>query len=131
MILEMAMKSNPVTKSYKKIDLNTHGYVNYGYRYKVKDLIDESKKHEVFDLDLSSIDLSVKPWEFCERVQDLADHFLRVKDADLSFPIILDAYGYICDGWHRVMKALISNHKTVKAIRILDFPEGEKIKTNE
>lgn len=125
------MKNNPVTKIYEPINLEKHNYENYGHLYKVKDLIDKSKKYEAFDLDLNSIDLSAKPWEFSNRIQDIADHFLRVNDADMNFPIILDEYGYICDGWHRVMKALITNKKTIKAVRILELPEGKKVANDE
>lgn len=120
-------KNNPATYLYEPLDINDHNYCNYGHKYKVSDLIEESKKYEIFDLDLSSIDLSARPWEFVLRIQDLADHFLRVMNANLDYPIILDDYGYICDGWHRVMKALIENHKTIKAIRLLSMPKGEKV----
>ena len=115
--------NNPFVAQYERINIDRHHYVNYGRRYKVVDLIDESKKYEVFDLQLNSIDISAKPWGFTERIADLADHYKRVMDADLKYPVILDQYGYICDGWHRVMKALIQNKKSIKAIRLLEMPD--------
>lgn len=125
------MKNNPVTKCFEPVEIDDHNYHNYGHKFLVEDLIRKSKEYEVFDLDLNSIDLSAKPWEFTDRVADLAYHFLRVQNADLSYPIILDEYGYICDGWHRLMKALITNQKTIKAIRLLAMPKGEKVKSDE
>ncbi len=117
------MKNNPVTKIYEPMDLSDHHYCNYGRKYKVLDLIELSKGCKQFNIRLDSIDLSVRPWEYTERIADLADHIMRMNDADLDSPVILDLYGYICDGWHRVVKALTEDRRIIKAVRLLEMPE--------
>jgi hypothetical protein len=41
----------------------------------------------------------------------------RVKDADLSFPVILHPDGYLMDGYHRVCKALMAGMTTIEAVK--------------
>ena len=55
-------------------------------------------------------------------LRDLVMHIQAVNDADLSFPIILDEDGYLMDGRHRLMKAIISGNKTIKAVRFEENP---------
>lgn len=120
----MKMKNNPVTLAHYPNNIKTESYCNYGRKYRTIDLIEKSKEYDVFDLSLNSIDLSAKPWEFTDRIADLADHFLDVQNANLDYPIILDSYGYICNGWHRIVKALLLNHKTIKAVRLIEMPNN-------
>ena len=37
-------------------------------------------------------------------------HCKRVKDCNLEYPIILDDFGQICDGWHRIAKAVLEGN---------------------
>jgi len=53
----------------------------------------------------------------------MAMHFKAVQKADLSYPIILDEDGELMDGRHRLMKALIKGHKTIKAVRFESNPK--------
>ena len=39
----------------------------------------------------------------------------RIKDADLSYPILMTHKGAILDGFHRVAKAVLEGKKTVRA----------------
>jgi len=55
-------------------------------------------------------------------MRDMAYHIDRVNKADFKHPILIDNQGCICDGWHRVMKAIMLGHTTIKAIRLLDMP---------
>jgi hypothetical protein len=55
---------------------------------------------------------------------DFITHYKRVKDTDLKYPILLDDRGCICDGWHRVAKAIIEGKKYIKAIRIEEMPDA-------
>ena len=50
-------------------------------------------------------------------LRELVGHIKSVNDADLSFPIILDEDGEIMDGRHRIMKAILTGKKTIKAVR--------------
>ncbi|MCB0125889.1 MAG: hypothetical protein KDE58_26720, partial [Caldilineaceae bacterium] len=38
----------------------------------------------------------------------VADHVQRILDADLNYPIILSAEGYLMDGGHRIAKAYLA-----------------------
>lgn len=49
-------------------------------------------------------------------------HMNAVLKADMQYPIILDEDGAIMDGKHRVMKALMEGHKTIKAVRFEENP---------
>lgn len=48
--------------------------------------------------------------------QQMIEHFQLIQQADLSYPIILSADGRV-DGMHRVAKAKLLDHLTIKAVR--------------
>lgn len=50
-------------------------------------------------------------------LRDMVTHFQAVRDSDLSKPIILDEDGELMDGRHRLMKAMLTNLETIKAVR--------------
>ena len=54
----------------------------------------------------------------------MAYHIRRMNKADLQYPIILDDTGYICDGWHRLLKSIIGGKETIMAIRLPLMPES-------
>lgn len=90
--------------------------------YKVTDLIEAAKAIEPFDLPLQGIDISINPWgKPC--IKNFVFEMQRVKKANLKYPIILDNEGFICDGWHRVVKAILAGHTTIKAIRLEVMPD--------
>ena len=96
----------------------------YQHSWDVTNLIQycKEKEYEVFDLPLVGIDISIKVWDV-NSIQSFISHSKRVKDVDMSKPIILDDTGFICDGWHRVIKAIVNGDKIIKAIRIEEMPE--------
>ena len=55
-------------------------------------------------------------------LRDMVMHFKAVNDANLTFPIILDEDGDVMDGRHRIMKALLTGAKTIKAVRFETNP---------
>ena len=57
----------------------------------------------------------------------LAVDSIRLNNADLNCPIILDEDGEIMDGRHRIVKAIITHEKTIKAVRFDENPEPCKI----
>jgi hypothetical protein len=69
--------------------------------------------------------LSGKP--FTNR--DMAEEARRVLQADLSYPIILFPGGEVMDGAHRIAKAWILGHATIKAVRFPEKPEPDRRKT--
>jgi hypothetical protein len=49
----------------------------------------------------------------------------RVKNADLSYPIILTPDGHICDGCHRTLKVYLSGHKMINAVQLQEMPPAD------
>lgn len=114
----------------EKVELIDSNYVNRGQTYSALKLIEHSKKFKVFDLPLIGIDLYRKPWEI-KNIDDFCYHVQRVMKTDLKHPIILDYYGTVCDGWHRVCKAILLGKTTIKAIRLETMPECDSFKKPE
>lgn len=107
-------------------DYNYHSntYTRKDRSYSVIDLIEASKSLPLFDLPIKGLDISVNPWG-APSIKYYAWHMQRVSDANLKYPIILDDEGYICDGWHRVVKAIIKGDETIKAVRLTVMPDCE------
>lgn len=120
--------SNIPKVNIESISFNDSCYVNYGKKWKAKDLYKfaKEKKYEVFDLPLAGINLNQCPFDI-ECLDDFIYHANRLKNVDLNYPIIIDKYGCIADGYHRVCKAILEGYKTIKAIRLEEMPKKCKI----
>lgn len=105
-----------------EFNVNENTFSRGDIRYSVKSLIEASKDIKPFDLDIRGVDISAEPWGRVN-IKDFAQHMLRINDADLSYPIILDDTGFICDGWHRLVKAIVKGDKTIKAKRLKIMPD--------
>lgn len=61
------------------------------------------------------------------------EFFERVMAADLSYPIILYwaeppvREVVICDGYHRLIKAILTKQPTIKAIRLWEMPPPDRM----
>jgi len=109
-----------------------NGYTNRGKKWDASTLIAASKDLPVFDLDLMSIDINRYPWRFENwSFYSFLHHNLRVENADLKYPVILDEYGSIVDGWHRIAKAIMQGKDTIKAVRFKVMPEADEILKDE
>jgi hypothetical protein len=58
-------------------------------------------------------------------VRAIAEHMRLVQEVDLSYPIVLAAEGRVMDGMHRVVRALLDGHETIKAKRFAVQPEPD------
>lgn len=105
----------------KEFKLCDNNYIVDRKKYSVLSLIEHSNKYKSFDLPLAGINLREKPWEV-EDIDDFIFEVNRVKKSSLEYPILIDQYGTICDGWHRICKAIILGNKTIKAIRLESMP---------
>lgn len=118
-------------KPYQPVRFADHtpleGYYNdgHGNLYSVARLIDMCKDLEPFDAPLQAFDLSAPVWQDYS-IFDLAFHVKAVNEADLDYPIILDWNGSIADGRHRLIKALVLGHSTIKCVRMYWKPEADK-----
>ena len=84
-------------------------------------LIDITEHLKPFDCPLASLDLSTIIWDDCN-ILELAMHIHRVNAADFSEPIIISWNGSVADGRHRIMKAIIMEKTTIKAVRMQHRP---------
>lgn len=55
-------------------------------------------------------------------LRDMVMHMRAVNAADLEKPIILDEDGELMDGRHRLMKAMLLGHETIKVVRFNENP---------
>lgn len=96
---------------------------NTRYRWQVASLIQwvKEKEYVEFELPLDAVDLSWLPFG-SDNILEFIQHVRRVNETDLQYPILIDSFGTICDGWHRVCKAILEGKSTIKAIRIDEMP---------
>lgn len=90
------------------------------HHWSVSRLIELSKRLPVMDvcIDHLSVDFIYERL----RLRELVMHMRAAQQADLSFPIILDEDGSLMDGRHRLMKAILEGHATIKAVRFDENP---------
>lgn len=93
-----------------------------GEVWTVARLIEHSKPLPVFDLPVAAIHIGASVFSENRTARDLAEHVKRVNEADFKYPVIMDPDGFIMDGWHRVIKALVESKETIKAVRFEVLP---------
>ena len=57
----------------------------------------------------------------------VVEHARHIFDADLQYPIILSAEGYLMDGGHRIAKAYLLQRHEVPAVQFPNDPEPDYI----
>ncbi len=67
------------------------------------------------------------PWrgDYPFTLKDIALHMKRVMDADLSYPVILSAEGWLMDGCHRLVKAKLLGQTTILTVQFQTTPEPD------
>lgn len=124
-------KEKPPKVVITGVTLQENYYTNpFNRIYSTTKLIEHSKQYPVFEIPLAAIDTSRSVWEMND-LEDFIHHAKRTQDADLNYPILLDNYGKICDGMHRVSKAIILGKRTIKAIRLETMPPYDRIEESE
>ena len=84
---------------------------------------------EPFDMPLAGFDLSVMPFK-CQNFDSFIWHMHRCMNCDTDIPVLLDDYGQVADGNHRIAKAILEGKRYIKAYRLkfmppVDFIEEE------
>lgn len=100
----------------------------YGVESKTKEdtwsvpaLIEKSKDLPVQVMSMSALNItSLAP--IFQTMNDFVAHIQKVQDADMQYPIILDDEGFVMDGRHRIAKALLEGHETIKYVRFGKTP---------
>ena len=59
--------------------------------------------------------------------EDIAQHAKQIYEADVSYPIILCPDGKVMDGMHRVCRAYLESHRTIKAVQFAVLHEPDYI----
>lgn len=95
------------------------------HNWSVARLIVLSKDLPVMNIPLDHLNIYYKYSDLTLR--EMVGHMKSVNDADLKYPIILDEDGEVMDGRHRIMKAIMENKKTIKAVRFELNPSPCKI----
>lgn len=85
----------------------------------------KAKEYPVMDMPLWNVDLTDEPFE-CNQLHEFIFQCKRVLNCSLDYPIILDDYGQIADGYHRLCKAILEGKETIKAIRLLEMPAPDR-----
>lgn len=60
-------------------------------------------------------------------LREMIMHMKAVEASDLNLPIILDEDGELMDGRHRLMKAIMLGHSTIKAVRFDENPSPDMV----
>ena len=94
----------------------------------VTNLIARAKELAPFDLPLAAIYSGSEVWTPVGSAYGIAHHVRRALDANTEYPIILCQQGFIMDGWHRVLRALIDGKTTIKAVRFAETPLHDYLK---
>lgn len=58
-------------------------------------------------------------------IRSMMQHFKRVQRADLSYPIITSPKGFILDGIHRLVKAILTNQETILVVQLTYYPTSD------
>ena len=91
----------------------------------VTNLIEKAKGLVPFDLPIAAIYSGSQVWTPVSSAYGIAHHVRRALDVDTSYPVILCQEGFIMDGWHRVLRALIDKKPTIKAVRFDETPRWD------
>lgn len=81
----------------------------------------EERGYKPFKVPVAGIDIGYLPWSI-KTMKDFITHATRALNSDLSYPILLDDTGCICDGTHRLCKAILEGKTEIDAIRLQKMP---------
>ena len=120
-------KNNIPVVPIEDIDVSTNKYYRGKDKWSVSTLINYIKDNKLkpFEVPLAVIPL----WDLNFDVYNMDDFIFQVNrtlKADYTkYPIILDNFGQVADGWHRICKAILDGKKTIKAYRITEMPKPD------
>lgn len=94
-------------------------------QWSVPRIAELAKSLPVFDAQIKSLSLRYTFGEM--EMREMISHVESVQNANLDYPIIISAEGVIFDGRHRLIKAILMGHETIKAVRFDEDPAPCKI----
>ena len=100
-----------------------------GKVWMVSALITQAKDLPVKEIPMDYISLGFNIGDM--PVREFVSHMKLILDADMSYPIILDEDAELFDGRHRMAKALLEGHETIKVQRFEEDPPATYIEKTE
>lgn len=88
--------------------------------WRVTDLHKAVENEPVYQVPLAFLDLSAHNFDDEGGLIDFAIHMKHVQESDPDHPIIVDQWGKILDGRHRIVKALLEGRTTIPAKKVPD-----------
>jgi hypothetical protein len=58
-------------------------------------------------------------------VRRIIEHIRLIQEVDASYPIILGSDGRVMDGMHRIARAILDEHTTIRAVQFVVEPEPD------
>jgi len=80
-----------------------------------------------FYLDVRSLNLTSAPWTACENIADFLFHVRRCQDVNTNHRVLVHPDGWIMNGWHRVVRAIMDGKDKIPALRITELPDSYPI----
>jgi len=104
------------------------------YAWDVDNLVKLSQRLPIINIELGNIKELDEPCKENGKpptYRSIAKHMKLVQETDLKYPIILSKTGRIMDGMHRVIKALLLGHKTIKAVQFREDLKPDYVDVQE
>lgn len=98
----------------------------------IQSLVKATKNLPVVDIELNELKsyLNQNAWFHGKNkptLRTFIQHYRRVEQADLSYPIIINPQYGVLDGLHRMAKAHVSGLSSIKAVILIELPEPDYI----
>ena len=73
--------------------------------------------------DLPTEIIPIETLKLSAMYDNLEENIERVRNADLSYPIIITPEGFVADGMHRIIRAIFEGKEAIAAKRLIKMPE--------
>lgn len=90
----------------------------------------KEQKLEAFDFPLAAYNMLNVGFRI-ENTDDFIWQMKRTLNADYNYPIVLDDYGQVADGFHRICHAIYDGKTTIKAYRLKKMPPVDYTEPDE
>jgi len=119
------------TVSINEMSFEDSTYIKGDYVWKAKTLYDAAKLQDLepFEIPLAALDLE-NLYFGVNSTTSFIFQCSRVRNCDISIPIILDSDGAIADGYHRICRSVLDGHRTIKAYRLKTMPTPDEDNSN-
>lgn len=90
----------------------------------------KEQKLESFDFPLAAYNMLNMGFRV-ENTDDFIWQMKRTLNADYNYPIVLDDYGQVADGFHRICHAIYDGKTIIKAYRLKKMPPADYTESDE